>query len=58
MRPGIVVSSLVGILGRLSYRFEGVILIVMYNVTGSIDRAASPSSLSRTQGISTREMFN
>jgi hypothetical protein len=62
MRPGIVAfsagewSSLVGILGGLLYRFGGVILTVMYNVTGWVDRVVPPTPLSRTQGISAREM--
>jgi hypothetical protein len=61
MHPGIVASSAgessfsIGILGRLLYRFRGVMLTVMYSVTGCVDRAASPTSFSRTQGISARE---
>ena len=64
MRPGVVASSarnstsLVGILGGLSNRFGGVVLTVMYNVTGCVDRAASSTSFSRIQGISACEMFN
>jgi hypothetical protein len=66
MRPGMVASSegewssLVGIVGGLLYGFGGVILTVRCSVTGCVDRAraASPTSLSRIQGISTREMFN
>ena len=64
MRPGIVASSaeessfFVGILGRLLYRLEDVMLIVMYSVTGWVDRAAPPTPFPRTQGISTREMFD
>jgi hypothetical protein len=64
MRPGIVASSTgessysVGILGGMLYRFEGVTLIVMYSVTGWFDRAAPPTPFPRTQGISTREMFD
>jgi hypothetical protein len=63
MRSGIVASSAVelsswvGMLGVLLYRFRGVMLTVMYSVTGCVDRAASPTSFSRTQGISVREMF-
>ena len=64
MRPGIEgsstreSSSLAGILCELLYRFGGVMLTVMYSVTGWVDRAVSPTSFSRTQGISAREMFN
>ena len=64
MCPGIVASSagessyFVGILRGLLYRFEGVTLIVMYSVTGWVDRAAPPTPFPRTQGISTREMFD
>jgi hypothetical protein len=49
---------LVGILGGLLYRFGDVMLTVRYRVTGCVDRAACPTSFSRTQGISVREMFN
>ena len=64
MRPGIVVSLaeelslLNGILGELLYRFGAVMLAVMYKVTLCVDRVASPTSLSRTQGISACEMFS
>jgi hypothetical protein len=65
MRPDIGASSAgesesspsVGI-GGLLCRFGGVTLTVMYSVTGCVDRAASPTSFLRTQGISAREMFN
>ena len=49
---------MVGILGGLLYRVEGVMLTLMYSVTGRVERAVSPASFSRTQGISTREMFS
>ena len=64
MGPGIgafsagELSSAVGILGGLLYGFGGVMLIVMYSVTGRVDRAAFPASFSRTHGISAREMLN
>jgi hypothetical protein len=64
MRPGIVASSAgestssVGILGGLLYGFEGVILTVMYSVTGWVDRAVPPTPFPRTQGISAREMLS
>jgi hypothetical protein len=64
MRPGIVTSSAgessssVGIHGGLLHRFGDVMLIVMYRVTGCVDRAASPRAFSRTQGISAGEMFS
>ena len=66
MRPGMVFSSagesstLVGITGRLLYKFRfwRVMLTVIYRVTSCVGRAASPTSFSRTQGISAREMFN
>jgi hypothetical protein len=64
MRPDIGASSAgesspsVGILGGLLYRFGGVMLTVMYSVTGCVDRAASPTSFLRTQGISAHEIFN
>ena len=64
MSPGIVASSAggssssVGILGGLLYRFEGVMLTVMYSVTGWVDRAAVPTPFPRTQGISARKMFS
>ncbi len=62
MRLGIVASSAeelspsVGIHGGLLHRFGGVMLTVMYRVTGCIDRPASPTSFSRTQGISACEI--
>jgi hypothetical protein len=64
MRSGIVASSagelsyLVGILGGLLYRSRGVMLIVMYSVTGWVNRAAPTTPFPRTQGISAREMFD
>ena len=64
MRPGIVasaekdLSSSIGILEGLLYGFGGVILIVMYSVTGCVDRAATPTTFSRTQGISARKMVD
>jgi hypothetical protein len=64
MRPGMVDSSagessyLVGILGGLLYRLEDIMLIVMYSVTGWVDRAAPPTPFPRTQGISVREMID
>jgi hypothetical protein len=64
MRPGIVASSAgelsfsIGMLGGPLYWFGGLMLTVMYSVTGCADRAASPPSFSRTQAISAREMFN
>ena len=63
MRPGIVassadeLSSLVGILGRFLYRSGVVIFIVMYSVTGWVDRAAPPMLFPRIHGISAHEMF-
>jgi hypothetical protein len=64
MRPGIVASSTgessssAGIHRGLLHRFEGVMLSIMYRVASGVDRAASPSSFSRIQGISAREMFS
>ena len=40
------------------WRSKRVMLTVMYSMTGCVDRAASPPSFSRIQGISTREVFN
>ena len=63
MRPGIVVSSAgkltssVGILGRLWYRFGVVFLTDMYSVTGWVDSAAPPMLFSRIHGMSAYEMF-
>ena len=63
MRPGIVVSSAgrltssVGILGRLLYRFGVVILTVMYIVTGWADSAAPSMLFPRIHGMSAHEMF-
>ena len=51
MGPGVVVSStreaspLVGMLGGLLYGPGGVMLIVIYSVTGCVDRPASLGSL-------------
>ena len=42
----------------LLYRFGGVMLIVIYSVTGCVDRPASSPSISRTQGKSARELLN
>ena len=62
MRLGIIASSVgessyfIGIPAGLSFGFGAVMSIVMYSVTGCI--AASPTSFSRTQGISARVMFN
>jgi len=39
-------------------RSGGVMLTVMYSVTGCADRAASLTSFLRTQGMSARKMFN
>ena len=65
MRSGIVVvplaeesSSSGGILGGLLYRFGGVMLTIMYSVTGWAEGGAPSAPFSRTQGKSTREMFN
>jgi hypothetical protein len=64
MRPGIVASSegesssSVCIHGGLLHKFGGVMLTVMYRVTGCVDRVASSTSFLRTQGISAREMFS
>ena len=64
MRSGIVASlagestSSIGILGGLSYGFNGVILTIMCNVTGCVGFAAPPAPFPRTQGISARETFN
>ena len=61
MGPGVIVSStgdsspLVGILGRLLYGSGGVMLIVIYSVTGCVDGSAS---FVRTQGISACEMLS
>jgi hypothetical protein len=63
MSPGIVVSSAgkltssVGILGRLLYRFGVVIFTDMYSVTGWVDSAAPPMLFPRIHGMSAREMF-
>ena len=63
MRPGIVVSSAgnltssVGILGRLLYRFGVGILTDMYSVTGWVDSAVPPMLFPRIHGRSTHGMF-
>ena len=63
MRPGIVVSSAgkltssLGILGRLLYRFGVVILADMYSVTGWVDSAAPPMLFPRIHAMSAYEMF-
>jgi hypothetical protein len=50
-------SSSVDILVGPLYRFEGVMLTLMQRVTGWVDRAASPTTFSRTtRDICTRDV--
>ena len=63
MRPGMVVSSAgiltssVGILETLLYRFGVVIFTDMYSVTGWVDSAAPPMLFPRIHGMSAHETF-